>query len=69
MYGQFDAQDRLWIGNSDEGVHGVDGHTFREITPWDTARQRALRHNNNLINDMRAGPDGRLWLGTMRGVY
>ncbi|MCD9018948.1 sensor histidine kinase [Parachryseolinea silvisoli] len=69
MYGQFDARDRLWVGNSDEGVHGVDDGTLREITPWDTARQRALLHNNNLINDMRVGPDGRLWLGTMRGVY
>jgi signal transduction histidine kinase/ligand-binding sensor domain-containing protein len=69
MYGQFDAKHRLWIGNSDEGVHGFDGRSAREITPWDTAAQRVLLHDNNLINALRLGADGRLWLGTMRGIY
>jgi len=69
MYGFFDAQQRLWIGNSDEGIHVFDARTCREVTPWDSLTQYQLLRNNNLINDLRLGRDGTVWLATYQGVY
>ena len=68
MYGAFD-KDRLFTGNSDEGVRITDLTTLQNITPWDTASQRKLLRNNNLINDMVLDRSGQLWLGTFSGVY
>jgi ligand-binding sensor domain-containing protein/signal transduction histidine kinase len=69
MYGFFDAQQRLWIGNSDEGIHVFDEKTNREVTPWPVATQQTLQKNSNLINDMRIDRHGNVWLATLKGVY
>jgi two-component sensor histidine kinase len=69
MYGAFDAQDRLWIGNSDEGLHVLDGTTGQEISLWDKEKQAALLQKNNLINSMLVDTLNNVWLATMRGVY
>lgn len=69
MYGNFDNQKRLWIGNSDEGIHVLDEHTVQEVTPWDSSSMKDLIKNNNLINDMMLDRMGRLWVGTYLGVY
>ncbi len=69
MYGFFDEQQRLWIGNSDEGIHVLDEKTNREVTPWSKAAQHNLQKNSNLINDMRIDRYGKVWLATLEGVY
>ncbi len=69
MYGLFDKQDRLWIGNSDEGIRILDFNTGKDTTPWPDAMQHSLIQNNNLINDMLLDTDGTILLGTMQGIY
>ncbi len=69
MYGNFDTQKRLWIGNSDEGIHVLDQKLTSEVTPWDSTAMKDLIKNNNLINDMMLARNGRVWLGTYKGVY
>ncbi|QHT66686.1 hypothetical protein GXP67_08445 [Rhodocytophaga rosea] len=69
MYGFFDRQKRLWIGNSDEGIHVLDSASCKEVSPWDSQTQLDLIKGNNLINDMRIDKQGRVWLGTYKGVY
>jgi ligand-binding sensor domain-containing protein/signal transduction histidine kinase len=69
MYGNFDSQKRLLIGNSDEGIHVLDEKLISEVTPWDSTAMKDLIKNNNLINDMMLDRNGRLWLGTYKGVY
>ncbi len=69
MYGFFDKKQRLWIGNSDEGIHVFDEKTGNEVTPWPTATQKQLQRNNNLINDMHMDRQGNVWLATYQGVY
>jgi signal transduction histidine kinase/ligand-binding sensor domain-containing protein len=69
MYGVFDERQKLWVGNSDEGVHVVDRNTGLEISPWNKDTMKDLVKNNNLINDIIVDRKGKLWLGTYRGVY
>lgn len=69
MYGLFDKKGRLWIGNSDEGIHLLDEISARDITPWDKKTQQALLRGNNLINDICIDRYGRLFLGTYKGIY
>jgi sugar lactone lactonase YvrE/signal transduction histidine kinase len=69
MYGFVDLQKRLWIGNSDEGLHVLDEGLNREVTPWPPGAARHLARGNNLINDVHCDRRGRVWLATYRGVY
>ncbi|MES2732288.1 MAG: two-component regulator propeller domain-containing protein [Bacteroidota bacterium] len=69
MYGLFDQHQRLWIGNSDEGIHVLDEKLLKDVSPWDSLTQANLIKNNNLINDMRLDRQGRVWLATLNGVY
>ncbi|SDM33615.1 Histidine kinase [Catalinimonas alkaloidigena] len=72
MYGFFDPQQRLWIGNSDEGIHVLaetaDGEA-QEVTPWSQAQQQELLQHNNLINDLLLDRRGGVWLATYNGIY
>ncbi len=68
MYGNFQGK-KLWVGNSDEGIHAVDEMSGNEITPWTKDVMRNLVQNNNLINDMMIDAKGRLWIGCYKGVY
>ncbi|MDJ1495274.1 two-component regulator propeller domain-containing protein [Cytophagaceae bacterium DM2B3-1] len=69
MYGFFDKSQRLWIGNSDEGIHVLDTKTTRDVTPWNKVAQQQFQHNNNLINDLYQDRQGHVWLGTYQGLY
>jgi ligand-binding sensor domain-containing protein/two-component sensor histidine kinase len=68
MYGHFSG-NKLLIGNSDEGVHVLDERTGNEVFPWSEEQMKSLISNNNLINDMITSRDGRLYLGTYKGLY
>ncbi|WP_276374548.1 sensor histidine kinase [Chryseolinea sp. H1M3-3] len=68
MYGRF-QDSKLWVGNSDEGIHAVDETSQQEITPWTKEVMRNVVQNNNLINDMMIDTKGRLWIGCYKGVY
>lgn len=68
MYGGFDQQNRLWIGNSDEGFHVLDEVGHGEITPWSHETQLGLLKNNNLLTSMLIDKQGKAWLGTYKGV-
>ena len=68
MYGSFSGS-ALWVGNSDEGIHGVDEKLLKEITPWSDEVMKKFVQNNNLINDMMIDRSGRLWVGCYKGVY
>ena len=68
MYGCF-KDSTLWIGNSDEGIHVLDETQVKEVTPWSKDSMKAFIKNNNLINDMMIARNGRMWLGSYKGVY
>ena len=68
MYGSF-SESTLWVGNSDEGIHGIDEKLLKEITPWSDEVMKEFVQNNNLINDMMIDRSGRLWVGCYKGVY
>ena len=68
MYGGFSGS-ALWVGNSDEGIHGVDEKLLKEITPWSDEVMKEFVQNNNLINDMMIDRSGRLWVGCYKGVF
>jgi len=68
MYGSFSGS-ALWVGNSDEGIHGVDEKLLKEITPWSDEVMKEFVQNNNLINDMMIDRSGRLWVGCYKGVF
>lgn len=67
--GFFDANDNLWIGNSDEGVRRFDGNTAAETTPWDSVTQQAFIKDENLINSVMQTKAGPILLGTYHGMY
>jgi ligand-binding sensor domain-containing protein/two-component sensor histidine kinase len=70
MYGFFDHEERLWIGNSDEGIRILDKSSSRDVTFWDSlAQAETLIKGNNLINDMILDKNGKVWLATYKGVY
>jgi signal transduction histidine kinase/ligand-binding sensor domain-containing protein len=69
MYGVFDDQHQLIVGNSDEGLHVVEEHSGRDVTPWPADSMKNLVKNNNLINHILVDSKGKLWLGTYRGVF
>jgi signal transduction histidine kinase len=69
MYGFVDPKNRLWIGNSDEGLHVLDEGLNREVTPWHPRTGQHLAQGNNLINDVHCDRRGRVWLATYKGVY
>jgi len=68
MYGFFDRQDRLWLGNSDEGVHILDEKLHRDVTPWSQEAQQNLLKDNNLLNALCTDRQGKTWLGTYGGL-
>ncbi|MBL0739902.1 ligand-binding sensor domain-containing protein [Chryseolinea lacunae] len=68
MNGGFDSQNRLWIGNSDEGIHVLDAEGQKDESPWSAAVQHAVFSNNNLMTSMLMDSKGRTWLGTYNGV-
>jgi signal transduction histidine kinase len=68
-FGFFDADDKLWIGNSEEGIRIFDGKTNSEITPWDSVTQQGLITEENLVNDVFKGRDGRVLLAMYQGVF
>lgn len=68
-YGFFDQRQRLWLGNSDDGIRVLDSLTGKEVTPWDSLTFRRLFQGNNLLKDLRPDRRGRVWLATYQGVY
>ena len=68
MYGGFDPQNRLWIGNSDEGIHVFDKAGGSEVTPWQDSVQKEYLKDNNLISCLLLGRNGQAWLGAYDGV-
>jgi signal transduction histidine kinase/ligand-binding sensor domain-containing protein len=69
MYGFFDNDANLWIGNSDEGIRIIDP-LGNEITPIDSINQiPQLLEGNNLINHMILDNQGKSWYGTYSGLY
>lgn len=68
MNGGFDRDNRLWIGNSDEGIHLFDEAGEHEVTPWKEDVQRRMLKNNNLITSVLPGRHGQGWIGTYGGV-
>lgn len=69
MYGAFDHNGNLLIGNSDEGIHVFSAKDGAEITPWNPETQLKLISHTNLINDMIVDRRGSLWLATHDGLY
>lgn len=67
MYGLL-TEEYLWVGNSDEGVHVIDMQG-KDVTPWLQEEMKRVIANNNLINDITLDNDGRLHLGTYKGIY
>ena len=69
MYGIFDSKDRLWIGNSDEGIHVLDEISNTEVTPWSDTTQQNFLKNNNLLNSVYIDRYDRVLLGTYKGIF
>lgn len=68
MYG-FLKENKLWIGNSDEGIHVLQEEDGKIVTSWADEAIKKLIHNNNLINDIMVDKKGRLWVGSYKGVF
>jgi signal transduction histidine kinase/ligand-binding sensor domain-containing protein len=68
-FGFFDADDRLWIGNSEEGIRIFDDKTHSEVTPWDSVTQQGLITEENLVNDVFKSANGRALLAMYQGVF
>lgn len=66
MYGHFDREGKLWIGNSDEGIRVFEG--VKDVTPWSDSTQIKLLSNNNLMTGMLSDRLGRIWIGTHNGL-
>ncbi|MEO7989673.1 MAG: two-component regulator propeller domain-containing protein [Chryseolinea sp.] len=69
MYGVFDKKDRLWLGNSDEGIHVLDEISNIEVTPWQDSTQRNFLKNNNLLNGICIDRYDRVLLCAYDGIF
>lgn len=67
MYGQIHG-DRLWVGNSDEGIHAINMNG-EEVTPWSKDEMQSLVSDNNLINDMILDDSGKIFIGAYAGIF
>lgn len=68
-HGLIDRQQRLWVGNNDEGVRVLDMHTGKPLRYWSDATLRALHRNNNFLTGLTTDSTGRIWLSTYQGPY
>jgi ligand-binding sensor domain-containing protein/two-component sensor histidine kinase len=68
-YGFFDSRDKLWIGNSDEGIRMFDEKLNAERTPWDSITQHNFIKDDNLINSVIETRSGRIVAGGYHGVF
>ncbi len=68
-HGLLDKQQRLWVGNNDEGLRVLDTRTGQVLPYWADSVVKALHRNNNFLTDLKADVTGRIWLGTYQGPY
>ncbi len=68
-HGLLDSQQRLWIGNNDEGLRVLDSRTGHLLPYWADSAITALHQGNNFLTDLKADATGRIWLGTYQGPY
>lgn len=68
-YGFFDSRDKLWIGNSDEGIRMFDEEVNAERTPWDSITQHSFIKDDNLINSVIETKKGNIVVGGYHGVF
>ena len=68
-HGLIDKQQRLWVGNNDEGLRVLDVRTGEVLPYWADSTIAALHRNNNFLTDLKTDARGRIWLGTYRGPY
>ncbi len=68
-HGLIDRQQRLWVGNNDEGLRVLDIPTGEPMRYWSDATVRALHANNNFLTDIETDRAGQVWLATYRGAY
>ncbi|WP_461070382.1 sensor histidine kinase [Spirosoma horti] len=68
-HGLIDRQQRLWVGNNDEGLQVVDMRTGKPLVYWSDSIRAALHRNNNFLTGLAIDATGRIWLSTYRGLY
>ncbi|QJD77260.1 sensor histidine kinase [Spirosoma rhododendri] len=68
-HGLIDRQQRLWVGNNDEGLRVLAIQTGQPLHYWPEAEIRAMYANNNFLTDIKADKAGQIWLATYRGPY
>ncbi len=68
-HGLIDGQQRLWVGNNDEGLRVLDLRTGQPLHYWPDSVITALHRNNNFLTDLKADATGHIWLATYRGLY
>ncbi|GAB3318771.1 hypothetical protein GCM10027299_10660 [Larkinella ripae] len=68
-HGFLDRQNRLWVGNNDEGVRVLNSRTGEVLPYWPDSAIKALHRNNNFLTGLKSSPTGRVWLATYRGPY
>ena len=57
-----DNHTHVWLGLSDRGLSVFDGTTWTDYYRGNSGL------SNDTVNSITAGPDGRVWFGTQRGV-
>lgn len=68
-HGLIDKQQRLWIGNNDEGVRVLDLRTGAPLRYWSDSLLTALHRNNNFLTGLALDSAQRIWLSTYKGLY
>ncbi|GAB3012016.1 hypothetical protein GCM10027185_02630 [Spirosoma pulveris] len=68
-HGLIDKQQRLWVGNNDEGVRVLDLRTGEPLRYWADSCLAALHRNNNFLTGLALDSTNRIWLSTYKGLY
>ncbi|GAB3796478.1 hypothetical protein GCM10028819_14150 [Spirosoma humi] len=68
-HGLIDNQQRLWVGNNDEGLHALALRTGKPLPYWSDSVRSALHRNNNFLTGLAIDTTDRIWLATYRGLY
>ncbi len=68
-HGFVDAQNRLWVGNTDLGVRVLNSRTGNPIRYWPDSLTRNFHRNNNFLTHMTIDQSGKVWLATYKGLY
>ena len=66
--GFIDKQQRLWVGNTDEGLRVVRLRTGQPIRYWPDSVILALQRGNNFLTGLAQDSTGRIWLSTYQGL-